>query len=307
MLNKKAIKTQSLTPELAKHFASMKPLPGEREIKKQRIDFLESHVRRGSFFSPEWAVVLDRSNNEVYRANGQHSSTMLAALPEDVFPKGLHAYITEYEMDSQKEDGLTLFELFDNPASVRSTEDVMGVGAAHHPELMNIKRKFLVKVSKGITAFYRGLNEQLRAAYERGKKKDATLVAPEYAPTFASRTLSEYYKKPTHCQFACWLWELSMYAPEVSVKNDFIFSQPVVVAVMFSDWKRDPLFATSFWGAVVNESDPNPKSYSRDLATELNEVRKSISRKKIEQLQKLAFTYSKKAAVEVSVSQTTTA
>ena len=277
----------------------MKPLPGEREIKKNRIDFLESHVRRGSFFSPEWAVVLDRSTNEIYRANGQHSSTMLSNLPDDKFPTGLHAYITEYEMDSVQEDGLTLFELFDNPASVRSTEDVMGVGAAGHPELVGIARKFLVKTSKGITAHYKNHNEQLRKEYERGKKKDASLVAPEYVPTFASRALSEYYKNPNHCQFAEWAYKLSMEAPGVDVRNVFIFTQPVVVAVMFSDWKRDPQFATAFWGAVANENDPNPKSYSRDLANELNEVRKSVSRKKTEQLAKLAFSYSKKAAVEM--------
>jgi hypothetical protein len=275
----------------------MTPLPGERSIKTAHIDFLKNHAHRGTFFGPDWAEVKDLSTGKTYRCNGQHSSTMLSSLPEDKFPAGLKATITKYEINSIADDGISLFELFDNPHMTRDGVDIMGAGVAGMHELDNIGRKFLIKVANGLAAYARNVNEERQAAYEKLLKKDSNAVPPAAEPWFQSRQLFNYFASLDNRKFAVWMDSLSSTAiGKQSAENEFVFKCAGVISVMYADWRKDKQFATTFWTEVITGSG-DPESTSRELARELRKLH-TKDKKNQKDFRKVAAKASRNAALE---------
>ena len=89
MFSKTNVTLESCTRDLAITVAHMPGLEGERDLKHARITFLDSHRRAGTFVSPSWAVVVDKTTGLRYRVNGHHSSTMLAAVDAPEYPTDL--------------------------------------------------------------------------------------------------------------------------------------------------------------------------------------------------------------------------
>src|SRR5690349_20718178 len=99
------VDTDDLTPELAKEFYELTPLPGERALNPRRREYLLDQILGGTFTCPTWYVGICRRDGNKYRLDGQHSSYVLSNLPKGVpFPADLKALIQTYEFDSINED-----------------------------------------------------------------------------------------------------------------------------------------------------------------------------------------------------------
>lgn len=249
MFSKTNVTLENCTLEFAKEFATMAPLLGERPLKANHVAFLSHHIKDGTFASPTWAVVVDATTGTRYRANGQHSSTALAALtPEEftaAFPAGLLVTIEEYNSDHLDTDGFLIFNLFDHPKSLRSNTDVMGLHRAHHPDLAEVDVNLLVHLGNGLAFF--------NATRDGGM---------ELAP----RDRAMYYLDPSCRQFALWA------APYHASRHAWLFKKPGVVAEMYNDIVvLDEPDAKRFWELVLTESHPDPEHETRELSHTLRE------------------------------------
>jgi hypothetical protein len=101
----------------------MQPLPGERELKPSHLEFLEGLLRDGLFTSPHWILCRDKKTGKLYRVDGQHSSTVLARCAAEFFPAGIKAVVMTYVSDDIAKDAPALYDMCNNPRSVRNNED----------------------------------------------------------------------------------------------------------------------------------------------------------------------------------------
>lgn len=234
-----------LTLELAREFAMLRPLPGEREERPSRREYLLNAIKEGTFGGPSWARGIDRADKMVYRLDGQHSSKLLINLDDVPFPSGLLVTVDTWEFDSISEDGAALFNLFNHPKSARTNEDAIGIYRAQAAiELSNIDRGFLVKVGNGI------------AEYERGLPSESN---PDVLPP-RERGLYFIQGKHRYGPFACWM------AAFEETKNASFMSRPAIVAEMLSDWLHDAGRAGEFWNYVLRENHPEVDHDTRTLA-----------------------------------------
>ena len=166
---------------------------------------------------------------------------MLTTLPEGTaFPSELFATIETYEFDSIGEDAHRLFNLFNNPFSVRTNEDMMGLYRAQFPELDTLSRKFLVRIANGIAEY--------QAAW-RPTSRD--LGCPGIAAHISTRRrIASSRSGPS--------------AFEDALNNQFL-GRPAIVAEMVSLWTRDAVKATEFWSYVMSENHPDPDHFTREL------------------------------------------
>lgn len=236
---------ETLTQELAKQFAGMKHLPGERPLKAKRLKFFTDHIQNGTFIMPRWSIGIERGTGEKYRLDGQHTSTALAAVPPESFPKDLLVLIQTYEFDSIADDGFHMFDMFDHPGSVRGNPDAMvqfraGTGSQ---ELEALSSKFLAQATNGIAVY--------NADQEGGW----------YIQQARSRGL--YLFDKSNEQFVLWLKRFE------DTKYPWILQYPGIVAEIFTDWRDDPAMAKGAWDLVFNESSEDPEHESRDLLSKL--------------------------------------
>jgi hypothetical protein len=236
-----------LTLELAREFANLPELPGEREIRESRQEYLLRELRDGAFVGPNWARGIERGTKKIYRLDGQHSSKLLSNLPADTpFPINLLTTMDTFEFDSLAADGAALFNLFNHPKSARTNEDAVGIYRAQSPiELRNIDRAFLVKIGNGIAEYIRGLPDN--------SKKE---------PVHQPRQRGMYFTDATHkySQFACWV------ATFREAKNSTFLSRGSIIAEMLSDWLIDADRGGEFWSYVLRENHPEVDHETRSLA-----------------------------------------
>jgi len=234
-----------LTRELAREWAAMTPLPGEREIRPARHEFLLAKVRNQTFGGPSWACGVERSTGKKYRLDGQHSSKMLQDLPPDVaFPKDLLVTIDTWEFDSLDQDASVMFNMYNHPKSVRSNQDAMGVYLAQAQETSDLDRSLSVKITSGIAEFEKTLDP-----------KEAFLPQP--------RDRGLYFlgkKADVYTAFARWVATLE------GLKNGGFLSRPAVVGEMLNHWLKDRSSAEEFWGLVLRENHPEVDHETRTLA-----------------------------------------
>src|SRR5262245_61631259 len=136
MFSKTNVTLETCTREVAKAFATMPALKGERPLRPHRLAFLRSCVAAGTFVSPTWAVVVDKATGQRYRCNGQHSSTMLADLPDENYPADLLVTIEEYTSDDLTKDAFHIFNIFDHPSSSRTNIDVINQHRVYYDDLI---------------------------------------------------------------------------------------------------------------------------------------------------------------------------
>jgi hypothetical protein len=235
-----------LSVELANEFAALSPLPGERDERDQRREYLERHLRNGTSGGPCWARGRCLSDGSVYRLDGQHSSKLLSNLPPDIaFPTGLLVTIDDWEFDTLEQDGPAVFNLFNHPKSARTNEDAVGIYRARAKVLNDISKPFLVKVGDGI------------AEYERGRDGGMVLVPRERGSYFL---LSDQYR-----DFTLWIGRFR------TTKNAAFMKRPALVAEMLADWLYSSEHATEFWQYVLTESHPEADHETRALAEQFRQ------------------------------------
>jgi hypothetical protein len=257
MIEQKTVQQTTLTPEVLKEFQQAEPLPGERALKAVRLRKLLKLMRDGEFVQVTWARGRNRSDGKVYRFDGQHTAHLLGDLltnPRDdmPFPKGLPVLITNYEFDSLEEDAARIFDLFNNPLSVRSNTDMMGVYKASFAELTQIDPAFLVKVTNGISYYHR--QTETKAA-----KGDQAALFQYTDPRRAGALFSNKW----HREFAVWAANLR------DTKNARFLNRTGIMARLYADWRDDTDEATQFWTLVLTESHSDPDDETRLLADDL--------------------------------------
>src|SRR5262245_20526259 len=160
MFEKTNVTLETCDRTFATTFSQMPALEGERLLKPARLAFLRNHVKAGTFVSPTWAVVIDKNTGNRYRANGQHSSTVLAELTETdwqlYFPKGLLVTVEEFTTDDLDSDTFLIFDIFDNPISARANVDVMNLHRMHYEDLANVTPQALVNLMDGFALYQKG-------------------------------------------------------------------------------------------------------------------------------------------------------
>jgi hypothetical protein len=210
--------TKPLTPELAERFKAMSPSPTERAFDPARAKMLREKAEAGQLITFNWAIA--KIGDKEYRANGQHSSSVLAEL-NGQFPQGLKVHMDTYEVDDT--DGLALlFRQFDNRKSGRTPTDVSGAYQGLYPELRDIPRGAAKLAVEG-AAWY--------------EKKVEGLPAPSGDDVY---TL--FGKKSLH-KFIKWIGEV------FSVKTPELRRQ-TIVAAMYGTFEKNETEARRFWTEV---------------------------------------------------------
>jgi hypothetical protein len=246
MFRRVAVRLEELTPELARKFSEMPHLDGERRRKPRRLADILKWIKDGEFAGPTWSVATLKGDAEAiqYRANGQHTSYVLSRLPADVpFPDGLMVAIEIYELDSLEEDAEKLFNIFDNPASVRSNVDVCGLYLAHYSELADISPEFVQMICNGINLYRASIKDGL---------------------THAARQRGLHLVDAENRRFVVWATGFRTY------EHHHFLGRSGITAEMYADWLADEALATEFWTYVINESHPDKDDITRKLVRTLN-------------------------------------
>jgi hypothetical protein len=261
MIVKKSSQLSPLTHELAKKISTMLKLPGERGMRTARLNFFQNHLKAGTFLSPTWSIVTIKGTDQEFRADGQCTSTCLAALAPEDFPKGLNVTVQHWEIDSIAEDGAALFDMFDNPQAARTNTDAMGVHVAQFAELAPLPSGFLVKAANAIDFYMKELERR-----EGGQRK----------LSFTNRKHGHYFDEEEHRRFALWLFQWSDLNPanqikETKVGNSWMIGRSGIGAEMLTDWKQYPQIATEFWNYVLRSSHPEPSHDTREMGEKFKE------------------------------------
>jgi hypothetical protein len=245
MFSRTNITLENCTQELASQIAGMPGLPGERPIRSSRLAYLDTLRRTGRFVAPSWAIVVDTVTGARYRANGQHSSLMLAQTPPEEFPQGLLCTIDEYSTNNFVEDASEIFEIFDNPRSARSNTDKMSTVRARFSDLQEIKLELLVAIVNGV-------------AHYEGTREGGAVLTP--------RQRGMYFNVPEIRAFAIWA------ARHEHARHSWMFWKPGVVSEMLTDRQTDPDAAIGFWELTLTESHPDPEHETRECSRNLKEL-----------------------------------
>jgi hypothetical protein len=267
-IRKLSSQQQPLTPQLAKTFATMKHLSGERPLKEPRKNFFRKHLKNGTFNSPTWHIVSEKGSKDEYRADGQHTSTVLSECGAEHFPVGLEVTIIKWEIDSIKKDSGPLFDQFDHPGSARNSEDKMSYYKASHPDLEGMSPAFLCKVGAGIGIYRRNVSAKA--------KEGQTLLI------YSSREQGVYFDDEECRKFALWAFRWR------AARNSWLFKESVLIASMMQNWFKAQESATTFWGEVFAASNPDPDSPTRELADTLKDTKASSRKKKVAAYMKAA-------------------
>jgi hypothetical protein len=244
MFNKTNVTLETCPHDVAVTFSQMPALKGERPLRPARLAFLRSHLKAGTFVSPTWAVVVDKATGVRYRANGQHSSTVLAELDDAAYPSDLRVTIEEYTSDDLEADSFPIFDLFDNPSAARNNIDVMNLHRVYYPDLADVDAKLVLTLASGI------------ALFEKGTAKGVFLPA---------RERGAYLAREDYRQFILWA------APFAKAVHGWMLHKPGIVAEMLVQRRTDAETADAFWQLVIKESHPDADHETRELSRTLKD------------------------------------
>jgi hypothetical protein len=208
----------------------MTPSPTERQFDPARAKMLREKVEAGQAITFNWAIA--KVDDKEYRANGNHSSTILSDL-NGQFPEGLKVHIDTYKVDSL--DGLALlFRQFDSRKSGR-TPTGSGAYQGLYTDLAGVPRGAAKLAVEGV-AWY--------------DKNVEGLPAPKGDDVY---TL--FGKTGLH-SFIRWIGEdiFTIKTPELK--------RQTIVAAMFGTFEKNEAEARKFWKEVgrggVEYEDQHP-------------------------------------------------
>lgn len=238
MIRQISINTKSLTPALAKEFATMNSVPGERDLKPIRLANIKAKLESGLFHSPKWAIAYCKGVK--YRVNGRHSSTVLSDC-NGLFPTGMIVVIEEFACDTEH-DLAELFEQFDSPISIRNEHERLNAHAKTEPSLNDVPISAVRRAVDGIATEY-----QTREGKRISKADRARLVHTEKNQDFI-RWFSVIYSDP-------------------------IMALSSVAGAVYATYLKDSAVALEFWQYVISESHPESSNPTRVLSRFLRETR----------------------------------
>lgn len=212
--------TIPLTHALVAEMRALPASPTERECNQKRVDFLRDRLYAGLFHPPHW--VKAQVDGVTYRANGQHSSTMLAGV-DGHFPEGMSVHVDTFEC-TNKDALALLFRQFDERKSARSPADVAGAYQGLEDSLDEVPR-FLGKLAVEGVIWYR----------KNVSRLDGTPVGDDRYVLF-----HETAEHP----FIQWFGGL------FSGRMKELMHQPVIAA-MYATYNVDADAADDFWREVV--------------------------------------------------------
>lgn len=264
----------NLTPEVLTDFAQARPLPGERSVKERRMTQLSRLIESGRFLGLDWARGYCRADDQTYRFDGQHTSKLLSEIldmanehprAQVVFPAGIPITLVDWEFDSIETDAPAIFNMFNNPLSVRSNTDMMETYQAFYPDLAGIDVSLLMKAMNGIIYYQKQQND-------KAKKKNPAVPRLQ----FDARDIGLGLDNSQHRAFILWL---------TGFENLRLFKRTVsrtgLMARLYSDWLENAETARKFWTLVLSESAPDPDDETRSFAEQLKKM--NADRKKVSQ------------------------
>lgn len=234
--------TQKATKKLAESIANMTPAPNDRPLSPRRMEIYEQLRQRGELRPFVWAIAHCKENQNDYRVNGKHTSTLLV---ENEIPKDFLVTVEEYVCDTMK-DVAQLYATFDSKIPVRTCNDIYVSFAGTLPELAGVSNTTIKLAASGM-------------AYGTWLENTPRILPADRAELLL-----------VHPEFVLWFHELLMPNQE----NGFgkhIRRQPVIGA-MFNTWNKCRKDATEFWSLVRDDSGPSPSSPERRLTRYLLEV-----------------------------------
>jgi hypothetical protein len=265
-ITKTDARSTPLTPESLADFEEALPLPGERPLNLTRVANLQRLITDGDFYGVDWHIGINQENGLRYRLDGQHTSHLLRKLlaidrtdpghtDDPVFPDGLIASLTTWVFTSVEEDATDLFNMFNNPMSVRTNTDMLSVFRAHFPELSDFDLALLNRLLAGCTHAFKKIHTPLILDF----------AGPHmYVPTRRFNGQLLYHEGVRH--FVHWAAQFK----EARLAN--FLGKAGIVASMLENWLEDPTDATLWWHLILNESAPDPDDESRELAEALKKL-----------------------------------
>lgn len=228
-------KTHKVTKQLAKQFAEMAAAPHDRPLSERRMMVYRKMLQEGTFRPVTWSCAVCVETGDVYRVNGKHTSTVLAAMEK--LPD-FYVTVEEYECDTL-EDVARLYATFDSKMASRTASDINMSFAATVSELSGIPARVINPAVSGMS--YHIWHD--RTGHHQAAERAELLME--------------------HPDFVIWLAE--MVSSGEGGNSRSICRQPVVAA-MFAGWQKSKSAATEFWTAVRDETGPTPDLPSRKIA-----------------------------------------
>jgi hypothetical protein len=241
-------KTEKVTQALAIKFRDMDPVPHDRKFSAKRLEAYRKMLAAGLFRPVHWATAFCNETQGTYRANGKHTSHLLAEY--EVSPQDVYAVIEHYHCDTL-DDVAKLYATFDSRTQMRTTGDINRAFAAVDPDLAGLPNR-VVNLSVSAIAYVRdGENYCQRPAAERAEclLDDANKI------------------------FIAWLNDLLGSTAE---QANHMRRGPVASA-MYATFCKSRKASNEFWLAVRDGTGSSPKSPDRVLHRYL--LTKSVKRK----------------------------
>ncbi len=238
--------TTELTKQHVMDAQDAPELKGERSKKRGRLNRIVDWLDTGNFVRADIAYCFCKETGKRYRVNGQHSTAVLKEcitnreMPD--FPVGVPLVLEEWECDTFMEL-VEVFDSFDNPGAVRSSDDKLGVYISNYPDLDSVCR-VAVKAALG------GVNTS-RKYHDNPDYPSRT--AREVGTLLRSQEVRDYCKFIAdfgNCVYDGW-------------------KKPGINAAVYDTWKECPGLAAAVWEEVFSESNPDPMSQSRIFVTKL--------------------------------------
>ncbi len=228
-------KTIKATRSIAKEFAEMDSVPGDRPLSERRLNIYRKMFKDGTFRPVTWAKCYCEETDTTYRINGKHTSIMLSSLEE--LPE---FYITlEFYSTPTLEDVSRLYSTFDSRLGSRTASDINRSFAGSVPEFKDIPARIFSTVVSGV-------------GYAKWQETYWTKTATERAEILLDEV-----------DFVVWV--ASMVTGEGASHSTHITRAPVVAA-MFQTWNKSHRDAVVFWTAVRDETGAKPSLPDRTLA-----------------------------------------
>ena len=221
-------------------------IPGERPKRSARLEKIAHWIEDDNFVRADFAYAICAEDGKRYRVNGNHTSTVLCNCIDSeefpAFPENVPLVIEEWTCDTLAEV-IYIFDTYDNPVSVRSSDDKLGVYIAQYDDLASVTRDAVKAAVKGVNAY-------------RLYMKNA-----DYPPTKAREmgTLLQHQQVRNYCRFVADFGN--------SVYDGW--KRPGINAAIFQSWMDDPAVATIVWEELFGETDPDPTSRSRMFVTKM--------------------------------------
>jgi len=258
-----------LTRELGKKHFNMPHLIGERPFIFLRGKELIAEIEAGTFAFPTWVIAIH--NGKEYRADGQHTSYAVVHADKDV-PEGSQVLIVYYELDNLKEDAANLFMRIDDRDAARNPVATMNCLAVQHPDLQNLKTKFIIAVVNGIVYHLKAINKRQKDPEQRVKIHKAKLRG-WYLTNKSYRVFIQWLDQWNH------LKDRKTEQPRKAL-NEWLMHKPVLVAAAMSHYFEYSEAAKVFWDDIFDDSGLKGQA-TKELVSLFNEWQRRPNRARI--------------------------